>query len=102
MKPRMILTFAGISLLTACGPRDEFQHETVQAYQGDANLRQNILQKCADHITSKTAFKTQSDTEECQKALAAEQNVRLAEHLAKERAADAAAFGDAAKQFEGK
>ncbi len=102
MKVRLFLILGGLSLLMACGPRDEFQHETVQAYQSDAGLRQSILQKCADHITSKTAFKTRSDTEECQKALAADQNVRLADHLAKERAADAATLNDAARQFEGK
>jgi hypothetical protein len=91
-----------VVLVSGCGPTDEFPHQTVQAYQGNDALRQDILQRCADHITNKKAFKTQSDTEECRKALEADQNVRLAQHLAKERAAGAAALANAAGQFEAK
>jgi hypothetical protein len=102
MKSRLCGTLGAILVIAGCSPRDEFPHETVLAYQANDTMRASILQRCADHITSKRPFKTQADTEECQKALAADQNVRLAQHLAKERAADAAAFGDAAKQFGGK
>ena len=98
---RVFLVLSGLALLTACGQRDEFRHETVETYQADGTLRADILQKCADHITTKTAFKTSPDTDECRKAFAADQNVRSAAHQAREAAASNAALSNAAKQFEG-
>jgi hypothetical protein len=101
MKRRVSLILGGVSLLTGCGPRDEFPHQTVEAYQADSAMRARTLQTCAGHITSKTPFKNESDTDECRKALAADQNVRLAEHNAREAAASRAALASAARQFEG-
>ena len=102
MRTRLILVLGVVSALSGCGPRDEFEHQTVEAYQADNGMRQQILQRCADHITSKKPFKTESDTDECRKAVTADQNVRLTEHEARERAASNAALSAAAKQFEGK
>lgn len=101
MRLSWLLLPAGACLLASCGARDEFPHQTVEAYQADAGMRSAVLQKCADHITSKTAFRTASDTDECRKAVTADQNVRLAEHEARERSASNAALTSAAKQFEG-
>lgn len=102
MKLRVPLALGLVALLASCGPRDEFRHETVEAYQADDALRQDVLQRCASHITSKTGFATQSDTDECRKAVTADQNVRLAQHQARERAASDAALSAAARQFQGK
>ena len=102
MRARLLLVVGLVSGLSGCGPRDEFKHQTVEAYQADNGLRQQVLQRCADQITSKKPFKTESDTDECRKAVTADQNVRLAEHQARERAASNAALSAAAKQFEGK
>jgi hypothetical protein len=102
MKLRLPLALGVFGLLVGCGARDEFKHETVEAYQADNSLRQDVLQKCADHITGKIAFSTSADTDECRKALAADQNIRSAAHEAKEQAASRAALSAAARQFEGK
>jgi hypothetical protein len=102
MHVKMLVGTALAACLAACGPRDEFPHQTIEAYQADEGMRQSILQKCADHITAKSPFATEADTDECRKAYQADQNVALARHLAKEHAASEAAMTAAMKQFEGK
>lgn len=102
MKGHVTLTLAAFVGVTACASRDEFPHQTMEAYQADSALRADVLQKCADHITGKTAFKTESDTDECRKAVTADQNVRLAEHEARAAAASRAALASAARQFGGR
>lgn len=102
MKLRCFLALGTVALLVGCGPRDEFPHETVEAYQADNGMRQTVLDKCAGHITGKVPFATESDTDECRKAVTADQNVRLIQHEAREEAASKAAISDAVRQFEGK
>ena len=102
MNLRLFLALSMMALLVACGPRDEFPHETIEAYQADRGMRQAVLDKCAGHITGKVPFATESDTDECRKAVTADQNVRLIQHEAREQAASNAALSAAARQFEGK
>ena len=102
MKVRTRLALSVMPRPSGCGPRDEFKHETVEAYQADSVLRQGILQRCADHLIRHATFATPSDTGECRKAVAADQHVRLAQHMARERAASDAALASAARQFEGR
>lgn len=102
MKARVWMVLGVVTLIAGCGPRDEFPHQTIEAYQADATMRSDILQKCADHITAKRPFATEADSEECRKAYSADQNVRLAAHQARAQAASNAALNSAAKQFEGK
>jgi hypothetical protein len=78
-----------LAVLTGCSPKAEFPPETVQAYQADDTLRSSVLQKCADHAAQHIAFATASDTDECQKAAAAQSNVNYAAHMAREREANA-------------
>jgi len=102
MKLRLFLALGTVTLLVACGPRDEFPHETIEAYQADSDMRQGLLDKCAAHLTGKVPFATESDTDECRKAVTADQNVRLIQHEAREQAASKAAISEAVRQFEGK
>ena len=101
MREPALLVVIGTLLLASCGPRDEFAHQTIAAYQADKSLREDVLQRCANYITSKTAFRTEADTNECRKAFEADQNVRLATHEARQTRAANAALSDAARQFEG-
>lgn len=102
MSRRIFIGLGVAALLAGCGPRDEFPHQTVEAYQASDGLRQAVLERCADHITSKRPFNSASDTDECRKAYAADQNVRLAQHQEREQAASNAALSAAARQFEAK
>jgi hypothetical protein len=102
MRVRVALGFGVIAMLAGCGPNNEFPHQTVQAYHADSDLWVKTLQRCADHITKKIGFQTQSDTDECAQAYTGDQNVRLAQHEARKNAASNAALSAAAKQFEGK
>ena len=85
MQRKPILVFIGFSFLAGCSPRDEFPHQTVEAYQADKDLREDLLKKCEGHIKSKTPFRTQSDTEECRKAVTADANIRFAAHEERQR-----------------
>lgn len=85
MNSKTAVMIAALGLLAGCGARDEYPHQTVEAYQADKNLRDGLLQKCAGHITGKVPFQTQADTDECRKAATADANGRFAAHEAREQ-----------------
>lgn len=84
-KLNAVLVLAAFGVLAGCAPRDEYPHQAVEAYQADKTLRDDLLQKCASHITSKVPFRTQADTDECRKVATADANVRFAAHEAREQ-----------------